>query len=156
MPDLIKSESVDIVIDEPAAMVTVTIRPGLKNHPQLLVDAIQIVRDCLAIIDLYQPAWWCLENPVGRLFPKSKPKAARVPEIGPWKHTFNPYDYGDPWSKRTCLWGSFTMPPKTPVERHPDPRIGQPVWYASPGPDRQRLRSMTPPGFAKAFRKANP
>lgn len=127
-----------------------------EKNPELLVDAIQNVRDCLEIINRFMPLWWCLENPVGRLFPKSKPKDACVPEIGPWKHTFQPTDYGDPWSKRTCLWGNFNMPIKNPVERDPDPRIGQAVWYASPGPERQKLRSMTPPGFAKAFYGANP
>ena len=120
-----------------------------NKDPALLANAIQVARDCLYCIELFDPDWWCLENPVGRL-------ASCVPELGSWVKTFQPTDYGDPWSKRTCLWGEFTMPPKTPVERHPDPRIGQPVWYASPGPNRQRLRSTTPPGFAGAFCKANP
>lgn len=120
-----------------------------SKDPLLLTDAIQVVRDCLECVERYKPQWWCLENPVGRL-------AKCVPEISKWKHTFQPTDYGDPYSKRTCLWGEFTMPVKTPVARHPDPKIGQPVWYASPGPERQKLRSMTPPGFAKAFFKANP
>jgi hypothetical protein len=120
-----------------------------NKNPQLLADANQVVRDCLAIIELVQPIWWCMENPVGRL-------ARCVPELGKWRHTFQPTDYGDNYSKRTCLWGEFVMPPKAPVARHPDPKIGQPVWWASPGPERQRLRSMTPPGFANAFAKSNP
>lgn len=119
-----------------------------SKPPHKLTEAIQVVRDCLEAVERYQPLWWCLENPVGRL-------ASCVPELGKWKHTFQPTDYGDPYSKRTCLWGEFTMPPKTPVERDPDPKIGQAVWYASPGPERQKLRSTTPPGFANAFRKAN-
>ena len=119
------------------------------KDPQLLIDAVGIVRDCLEVVERCQPQWWCLENPVGRL-------ARSVPELGKWRETFQPTDYGDPWSKRTCLWGEFIMPPKAPVSRHPDPRIGQPTWYASPGPGRQRLRSMTPPGFAKAFFETNP
>jgi hypothetical protein len=30
--------------------------------------------------------------------------------------TFNPNDYGDPYTKRTCLWGEFNTPVRTPVE----------------------------------------
>lgn len=119
------------------------------KDPQLLSDAVSIVRDCLRAIEIFKPHWWCLENPVGRL-------ARCVPELGKWKYTFQPTDYGDQFSKRTCLWGNFTMPPKNPVERHPDPKVGQAIWYAAPGPERQRLRSTTPPGFAKAFFEANP
>jgi len=117
--------------------------------PYLLENAIQVVRDCLRCINIFEPHWWCLENPVGRL-------ARCVPEIGKHVATFQPYDYGDPWSKRTCLWGNFCMPDKAPVPRDPDPRKGQAVWYASPSPERQKLRSITPPGFANAFAQANP
>lgn len=120
-----------------------------SKPPHLLTEAIQIARDCLEAVRRYKPKWWCFENPVGRV-----PRC--IPELGKWKYTFQPTDYGDPYSKRTCLWGDFVMPPKMPVERHPDPKIGQAVWYASPGPERQKLRSITPPGFAKAFFQSNP
>lgn len=119
------------------------------KSPALLDDAVEIVRDCLKAIEIFQPHWWVLENPVGRL-------ARCVPEIGRFKSTYQPYDYGDDYSKRTCLWGNFVMPPKTPVPRNPDPKIGQKIWYASPGPRRQKLRGTTPPGFAGAFASSNP
>lgn len=45
--------------------------------------------------------FWVFENPVGRI-------EKLVPEIKPFrKLTFNPCDYGDPYTKKTILWGEF-------------------------------------------------
>ena len=117
----------------------------VDKDPQLLWDAIQLVRDCLWIIQRCKPDWWILENPVGRL-------AKCVPELGKWHTTYQPWEYGDPYTKKTCLWGNFTMPPKTPVE----PTEGGKIWRMAPSPERAKLRSITPPGFAQAFFEANP
>lgn len=107
-----------------------------------LLESLSIVDACLRIIHAIKPCWWALENPVGRL---SK-------YIGPPKFTFQPWEYGDPWAKRTCLWGNFTIPTKTPVkrDRNKDP------WRLPPSKERSKLRSITPSGFANAFFKANP
>lgn len=114
-----------------------------SKPPELLAEAESVVLACLEIIRICDPKWWALENPVGRL-----PKL-----IGPYKYTFQPTEYGDPWHKRTCIWGTAAMPPKLipPVERNPalDP------WRLPPSANRWRLRSKTPPGFAKAFFEAN-
>ena len=88
-----------------------------------------------------QPKWWCLENPVGRL----------SQYLGKPKMYFNPCDYGDPYTKKTCLWGNFTEPIKNPVE----PTEGSKMHLLPPSPDRWRLRSATPQGFANAFCAAN-
>ena len=63
-------------------------------------------------------------------------------------------DYGDPWTKKTCLWGDFTVPDQTPID--PDPK-GFPGWHSLGGKSKRtkRLRSKTPPGFAQAFFEAN-
>ncbi len=68
-------------------------------------------------------------------------------------HSFDPCDYGDPYTKRTCLWtgGGFVMPPKNRVE----PTDGSKMHLLPPGPDRANLRSATPPGFARAVFEAN-
>jgi hypothetical protein len=107
-----------------------------------LLDALSIVDACLRIVTLTRPAWWVLENPVGRL--------SRY--LGPARLIFDPWEYGHPTIKRTCLWGDFTTPERTPVE----PTAGQVVWRMGPSPDRTRLRSITPAPFATAFAKANP
>ena len=65
---------------------------------------------------------------------------------------FNPCDYGDPYTKKTLLWGRFTVPRKRPVE----PTLGSKMHLLPPSKDRWKLRSATPPGFAQAFFEANP
>ena len=68
-------------------------------------------------------------------------------------YTFDPSQYGDPWTKKTCLWtgGGFVMPPKTPVLA----LEGSKMHRLPPGPDRKDKRSETPPGFAQAVFEAN-
>lgn len=109
---------------------------------QPLLDGLSIVDACLRIITLCQPEWWALENPVGRL----------SQYLGKPRMYFNPCDYGDPYTKKTCLWGKFTAPQKNPVE----PTEGSKMHLLPPSPDRWKLRSATPQGFAKAFFEANP
>ena len=108
---------------------------------QALLDALAVADACLRIIMVTKPVFWALENPVGRL--------SRY--YGKPVMSFHPYEYGDPYQKRTLLWGVFNTPVKTPVE----PVDGQKIWRMAPGPKRQEERSITPPGFANAFYKAN-
>jgi len=114
--------------------------------------SVALVRAVLEIVRVYQPAWWALENPVGRL-------NRLVPELesfGPWY--FQPHWYGDPWTKKTGLWGTFNRDlPRTDVE--PIRYNAQGSWTQSLGGKSERtkeLRSMTPEGFARAFFQANP
>lgn len=117
------------------------------KDPALLVEALEIVDACLRIIHDSSPTWWALENPVGRL------KRLRQAELGEPTLVFDPCDYGDPWTKRTLLWGRFNLPTPNPVE-------GTEFWgwrkLGGKSERTKRLRSMTPPGFAKAFFEANP
>ncbi len=68
-------------------------------------------------------------------------------------YQFQPFEYGDGYIKTTWLWvgGGFRMPPKTPVK----PVEGRKLYLLPPSPDRGDLRSVTPPGFARAVFKAN-
>lgn len=111
----------------------------------LLSEAVDVVRDCLQIIRKASPIWWALENPVGRI-------ARCVPELGRPSLVFDPCDYGDPYTKKTQLFGRFVVPKTTAVP--PQPK--SPIHYMPPSADRARLRSITPPGFARAFFEANP
>ena len=113
-----------------------------QKGDEALIEGLALVDACLRIVVAHKPRWWVLENPVGRL----------RHYIGPYAHTFQPCDYGDPYTKRTCLWGEFTMPQKNPVE----PVEGSKMHLVGPGPERKNIRSATPLGFAKAFRMANP
>lgn len=106
-----------------------------------LLEALSIVDACLRIIYATGPTFWALENPVGRL----------VHYLGPPRMYFDPCDYGDPWTKKTALWGEFNIPAKNPVE----PVEGSKIHLMPPSPDRAALRSITSPGFANAFFEAN-
>jgi len=112
-------------------------KKGLKPY----WDGLSIVYICMMIILTCNPNFWALENPVGRL----------IYTLGKPIHYFNPCDYGDPYTKKTCLWGKFNIPMINPVE----PAGKNPIWYMPPGEDRAMLRSITPQGFAKAFYEAN-
>lgn len=107
-----------------------------------LSGAIELVAVCAEISEA-AGAPYMIENPVGQLS-----TYWRKPD-----HTFDPCDYGDPYTKKTCLWtgGGFIMPPKNRVE----PTEGSKMHRLPPGPDRANLRSATPPGFARAVFEAN-
>jgi len=66
--------------------------------------------------------------------------------------TFQPNEYGDPYTKLTCLWGEFNTPMRTPVPA----TEGSKMHRLGPSPDRAMLRSVTPMGFSRAFYEANP
>ena len=110
---------------------------------------------CRLIIAL-NPHFWCIENPVGRL----------NRWLGKPKMYFNPCDYGDPYTKKTALWGKFNIPEKKPVEpefvytsknaKRPGRRYSKIHWGSGRRGERgKELRSATPEGFAFAFFKAN-
>lgn len=109
---------------------------------EALLAAVSLADACVRIAWVQQPVWWALENPVGRL--------RRF--LGPPRMLFHPSDYGDPYTKRTLLWGSFTCPLKAPVVASE----GSKMHRLPPSPQRKALRSVTPPGFARAFYEVNP
>ncbi len=118
-----------------------------KKDPALLEGAIVTVRACLAIVKRVRPVWWALENPNGRI-------REFVPELGPPLLSFDPCDYGDGYTKRTHLWGRLKPPPFT--ARRGDAPLGSKMHNIPPGPMQKTIRSMTPPGFARAFFESNP
>lgn len=130
--------------------------PG-KDSDGTTLEGLAIVDACLRAVAIYQPAWWALENPVGRL----------RRWLGAPRLVFNPCDYGgwgdekDAYTKKTLLWGNFNCPEKKPVEPVMYERGGKKgswMWAKLGGKSERtkELRSMTPLGFAKAFREANP
>ena len=117
-----------------------------------LKDGLSIVDSVFRIVFAHKPKFWVMENPVGRL----------VHYIGKPKIIFNPCDYGDPYTKKTCLWGEFNIPKQNIVEPEfvilPDgkrmSKIHHKTFSMNPK-DRARERSKTPQGFAQAFFEAN-
>lgn len=60
-----------------------------------------LVNHCLRIIKECNPKWWALENPA----------TGKLREIlGKPKYTYQPWEYGSPWTKKTALWGEFNIP----------------------------------------------
>ena len=109
---------------------------------QKLLDGLALVDACCRIILVHRPQWWVIENPVGRL----------NRWLGEPVMLFDPADYGDAYTKRTCLWGRFNAPFKTPVPA----TEGSKMHLMPPSADRTAKRSETPMGFANAFFAANP
>ncbi|MGE5166369.1 MAG: hypothetical protein ACM3IH_20425 [Sphingobacteriales bacterium] len=117
-----------------------------------LIKGLTVVNSCREICEA-SGSPWMLENPVGTLA-----TYWREPD-----YTFDPCDYGDPYTKKTCLWtgGGFVMPEKishgdmfaepTRVE----PTLGSMIHLMPPSEDRGDLRSITPMGFARAVFRAN-
>lgn len=123
----------------------------LKDADGRTAESLELVRQVLRCVDLCQPDWWVLENPVGRL----NKLIPRLSEYGP--QYFQPYDYGDPWTKKTGLWGNFNFPLPLLVGI-PSTIPNSESWIMKLGgnrPKTKELRSMTPMGFAKAFFSAN-
>jgi hypothetical protein len=90
--------------------------------------------------------FWALENPGGRAYLKYF--------LGKPAFVFNPFDYGDKWKKETNLWGIFNNP--KPMGYQFGIEIAKiRNMSTKKGIDRQVARSITPPGFARAFFEAN-
>ena len=139
------------------------------KDPRDLEEAMRLVKRCLEIIwqaqynlpnknsKVTNLKFWALENPHGFLkYFLGKPHLE-----------FSPYDYGNPYKKRTHIWGYFNIPPKTPVECNVDKFDKTLMEDLPPLPEgfiydkrcgltvRGVRRSITPPGFAHAFYAAN-
>ena len=140
-----------------------------ENRERNFDAGMEIVTACLRIIDECKPKWWALENPRGHL----------RDFLGKPTMTFQPWEYGDPWTKATDIWGTFNVPPKQYTNWDDVPNklpiyqrkgrgkpnfaflhksawkdIPQLAWHHEPETDAE-FRAMTPPGFAWAFYNAN-
>lgn len=123
-------------------------------------NMIKLTLKTLEIIDYLKPKFHAIENPVGRI-------NKLIPEIGtPWY--FNPCDYGDPYTKKTGIYGEFVPPlpiflgsnwsvkliKSTNPNHHniDEYNIAQGIMDKNtPFTERAEYRSLTPAGFAKAF-----
>lgn len=108
----------------------------------LLCDALTILNACQHACE-WAGCPYFIENPVGVLS-----SHFRKPD-----YFFDPCDYGDPYTKKTCLWtgGGFVMPEPNRVE----PVMGSMMHTMPPSDERKMLRSKTPRGFARAVFESN-
>lgn len=135
---------------------TVAKKPrDLKEGMGLVIDCLNIIWKCQYRIENDNQRksplkFWALENPKGLLewF------------LGKPQFIFQPYEFGDNYSKKTCLWGYFNEPSKLVLMRLQKakrsmsdlitPMSGKRDWAKI-----KELRSITPPKFAQAFFEAN-
>jgi hypothetical protein len=112
--------------------------------PRDFKKGLEAVDGCLRIIRICKLngglKFWAMENPVGFLR-----QFLGIPSF-----TFNPYDFGDPWTKPTDLWGYYRRPkfnfcrPQYDIETAVKVKLGAADWMA-----------VTPPGFSTEFFRAN-
>jgi hypothetical protein len=144
-----------------------------KDKTQLLMNDTyepntDILNACLRIIKKCNPVFYAIENPCGLM----------RKQLGKPQLSFQPYMFGDGWTKKTDIWGKFYIP-KTKYTWETCPKLS--LLYTRPNRKKPsiaffhksaiqlipqfrdfdiktdaELRAITPPGFAKAFFKANP
>lgn len=148
-------------------------KPG-ENYPHVSdpEQGMFLVRECQRIIAEAQPQWWVIENPaMGTL----------RNYLGRPTMTYQPWQYGSPWTKATALWGRFNQPTRiynrwenVPNKLDLWSRRGRKPSLAylhksafnlipefrdsgMPAPETDaELRSLCSQGFARAFKTANP
>jgi len=166
--DYIPPESVYGILAAPPCTMFSFARTRGNITPRNLREGMETVTACLRIIwecqyrldNQYSQKstlkFWSLENPNGHL----------KYFLGKPAFEFDPYEFGDIYSKKTHLWGWFNNPIKTngkeskTIDKKLDAlsmkeikSIGDNIFRDRK--TRQELRSITPLGFAKAFMEAN-
>ena len=66
-------------------------------------EGMRLVKECQRIIAEANPTFWVIENPATGLLKKY---------LGKPRFTYQPWEFGSPWSKKTALWGKFNIPEK--------------------------------------------
>ena len=136
-----------------------------------LEEGMFLVNHCLRIIEECNPNFWVIENPAtGKL----------KDFLGSPTFTYQPWEFGSPWTKKTALWGKFNIPNKifskwedlekienlyirgnrkkpslVYLHKNDKYKIKEWEWAYDLINDDMSLRSMCSDGFAKAFYEAN-
>lgn len=81
-----------------------------------------LVEHCMRIITEVKPKFWVIENPAnGRL----------KDVLGKPRLVYQPWQYGSPWTKKTGLWGEFSIPEPLYTKWEDVPKIHE--LYIRPG-----------------------
>jgi len=108
--------------------------------------SVLLVLQVLRLVEIYKPLFWVIENPIGRI-------EKLIPKLRPYrKFSFNPCDFGDPYTKKTILWGEFNIPRTGQISM---PLLNAYIRNIPGGFNQANIRSVTPKGFAKAFFESN-
>lgn len=88
------------VIANPPCTEFSVVNKGFDKHGDY-EKGMFLVKECLRIIKECNPKFWVIENPAtGRL----------KNFLGKPLYTYEPWEYGSPWTKKTALWGNFKIP----------------------------------------------
>lgn len=139
------TEPVHGILAAPPCTCFCRLGAATKRTPEEMAAALAVVDACLRFVAILRPQWWALENPPGKL----------TRWLGPPVYKFQPSDFGDPWTKLTYLWGSFTAPSYA-ITPHIKPVIPELGTCRTTKLSNRVERSATPMGFARAFFGANP
>jgi len=89
-------------------------------------EGMRLVKECQRIIqEAGDVKFWVIENPATGLLKKY---------LGKPKFTYQPWQFGSPWTKRTALWGKFNEP-KLLFKKWEDITVN-PNLYIRPGRDK--------------------
>lgn len=117
-----------------------------KDADGRTVSSVELVAKTLAVIEYFKPAVWAIENPVGRI--------EKLTGLPPWRLSFDPNHLGDPYTKKTLLWGRFNGDlPIAPVEPTEGSKMHR--MFGGKSLRTKNARSATPEGFAYGFFMAN-
>ncbi len=128
-----------------------------KDKDGRTAQAVELVNQTLRTVEFFNPYFWVIENPVGRI-----PRLIPELNVKPWY--FHPCDYGrgfegEDYTKKTGLWGKFT-PPTTQnlgADWSVHPAQGSKIHrlYGGNSEYTKTMRSVTPRGFSQAFFECN-
>ena len=153
------NESVYGILAAPPCTMFSLARTRAKK-PRNFEEGMEVVLACLHLIWKARMreklVFWAMENPMGYL----------RQFLGKPPFHFDPWEFGEPWTKGTDIWGYFNFPVKkfknidevmTTEQKAKCSTNSRklPSITDITGSKQQARRAMTPQGFALAFYKAN-
>src|SRR6266704_3567431 len=127
-------ENVYGILAAPPCTLFSLARNRWERTEEEILQALSIIDACLRMVVVCNPVFWALENSVGELFHY----------MGKPQWVFDPYEYGDPYTKKTALWGKCAIPQRAPVPATMGSMMHTMVRDSA-------KRGITPQGFARAF-----
>lgn len=156
-----------VIANPPCTEFSTARSTGQARAPEI---GMTLVKECQRIITECNPTFWVIENPA---------RGVLKNYLGKPTYEYEPWWYGSPWSKRTALWGNFTIPTRVYTKWEDVPKIPQlyqrpkrgkpslafnhkshfkfiPEFQGLPEPTSDmEFRSLCSQKFAQAFYEAN-